>query len=652
MRICLVLASALALAGCADELVSPVQKATPGERPAQNIAYLTQYPEWRSSWHNDSTLYVYDTSTDPGMNTHTGDGAQMMKLQEMGMRLYRLPVFWNWYGSDPCPSTSGGPNLGCQLANTLNWIQNNGNDIELVVVVTNGPGCRDVNDWRNYGPACNAQNDPNWKVRYAQFVAKLVKDYPRVRFWQLWNEPDGAYAGSPEFGMPPAQCSTFSRYSMGVEYAAMLGQAYPRIKAAADTTMHLRTGPVWVLTAGMTGGEGEVLNHLGRNNDGFSCGFDGNGNTLYHTEVPWSFVQGMFAGGARGNFDIFALHSYGQNAWATGGVVTKTNTLINRLASYGVSPHPPIWITEFGQNANNSSDMGRNLPASRSAWRTQFDNDQAAYYQAAFQFQSAERKVHKLIGFHFAQPSGGNFQGPTGTSGDSFGDPHHDYDWRNYGLGIFRVHAGTSNENLADPRPAAQWLLGRAWENSEAKRTGTRTGKFHVPVFGAIPRDHPFEYVGASAVEVGPLAVNSLDITPIRFVTPILYQAHVGGIGPMPYNNHNNSVAGYETEERYMDRLRMELRNVPGVSSMCYQVHQFGYLDRPEVCTSGDGGWTGEGGYRLEKVRIRFDANPTWSICYRVFEWGYGWTNWACDGNWGGTAGRGFGALQVRVHRK
>lgn len=651
MRISLALAAALALAGCTDQLASPTHIGPPEDTPRKDLSYLTQHAEWRGSWHTDSMLYVYDTSTDPGMNTHTGDSPQMLKLHDdLGMRFYRMGVYWNWYESDPCPSTQGGANLGCQLTNTINWAATHRPDIEFVVDVLNGPGCRDTSSPYNYGPACDV--DAGWKTRYADFLVELVKKHKRVRYWQLWNEPDGGYAGSPEFGMPSATCGTFNRSAMGHEYAEMLKIAYPRIKAAAAEDGR----KVWVLTAGMTGSVGGVPNRRGRL-EGFGCGADNIGE-LFHTEVPWSFVKGMFDNpSSRGNFDILALHTYGQNPWAAGGIVTKTNALLSELAAKGHAA-PPIWITEFGADATNSSDNGRSLPGNRNDWRDFFDEAQRSYYETAFGFQSSERKIHKVIGYHMAADFGGAFFGPDSTSGDSFHPNFGDWDWRSYGTGIFRINANTTLENLNDPRPAAQWLMARAGSNRTGKNIdaqGGRNGKYRVPVFGSIPRDHPFGYVpGSSALEleVGPINVNARDFTTIPFVTPLLYQASVGGIGPMPYNNYNNQVAGYETEERYMDRLRLQLLNLPGVGNVCYQVHQAGYLDRPVVCSDFADTWTGEPGYRLEKVRFVLQANPTWSICYQVFSWGHGWSSWACDGNWGGTQGRGFGGLRIRIQRK
>jgi hypothetical protein len=646
MRNSLVLVAALALAGCTDQLASPTHVGPPQDGPKKDLSYLTQYAEWRGSWHHDSMLYVYDTSTDPGMNTHAGDSPQMLKLRDdLGMRYYRMGVYWNWYKADPCPSTAGGANRGCQLANTLNWIQNNGNDIEMVVDVLNGPGCRDTSSPYNYGPACYV--DPQWKHRYADFLVEMVTNYPRVRYWQLWNEPDGGYAGSPEFGMPPAACGTFDRYNMGREYAEMLKIAYPRIKAAAAGR------PVWVLTAGMTGSVGGIPNRVGRL-EGFGCGADATGE-LFHTEVPWSFIKGMYSNGARGNFDVLALHTYGRDPWSTGGIVTKTNTLIHELASSGY-PTPPIWITEFGADAANSSNNGRDLPADRNQWRSFFDEQQRSYYETAFGFQSSERKVQKVIGYHMAADFGGAFFGPTASYNDSFHPNFGDSDWRSYGTGIFRINATTSYEELHNPRPAAVWLMGQAGSNRAGRNIdaqGGRNGKFRIPVFASIPRDHPFGYVpGSSDLEVGPINVNARDFTAIPFVTPLLYQASVGGIGPMPYNNYNNQVAGYETQERYMDRLRLQLLNIPGVGNLCYQVRQAGYGDRPVVCSDFADPWTGVPGYRLETVRIVPQANPTWSVCYQVFSWGYGWSSWACDGDWGGTVGRGFGAIRIRVQRK
>ena len=116
----------------------------------------------------------------------------------------------------------------------------------------------------------------------------------RVRFWQVWNEPENVRYWQPQ--PDPAA------------YAALLRAAYPAIKAADPNAV--------VLSAG-----------------------------IVPTNI--NFIRAIAAQGAWGSFDILALHPYvdpfsPENGQIGTGDVSAVKTLVESLG------RKPIWATEFG----------------------------------------------------------------------------------------------------------------------------------------------------------------------------------------------------------------------------------------------------------------------------------------------------------------
>jgi hypothetical protein len=130
---------------------------------------------------------------------------------------------------------------------------------------------------------------------FARFAAAVVTRYrDRVRFWQVWNEPENARYWQPQ--PDPAA------------YAALLRAAYPAIKAADPNAV--------VLSAG-----------------------------IVPTNI--SFIRAIAEQGAWGSFDILALHPYvdpfsPENGQIGTGDVSAVKTLVDSLG------RKPIWATEFG----------------------------------------------------------------------------------------------------------------------------------------------------------------------------------------------------------------------------------------------------------------------------------------------------------------
>lgn len=134
--------------------------------------------------------------------------------------------------------------------------------------------------------------DPAAFARFASAVVTRYRD--RVRFWQVWNEPENVRYWQPQ--PDPAA------------YAALLRAAYPAIKSADPNAV--------VLSAGV------VPTNIG-------------------------FLRAIADNGAWGSFDILAVHPYvdpfsPENGQIGAGDVSAVKTLVESLG------RKPIWATEFG----------------------------------------------------------------------------------------------------------------------------------------------------------------------------------------------------------------------------------------------------------------------------------------------------------------
>lgn len=161
-----------------------------------------------------------------------------------------------------------------------------------IIGVLNGP----TPGWASGGNPANDYYppDPQSFARFAGAVVERYKD--RVRYWEVWNEPDNSRYWKPA---PDA-----------VAYANLLKATYPAIKAADPNAQ--------VLVAG-----------------------------IVSPEPALTFFSTLAANGAWGSFDIVSLHPYtdpkGPEEGQIGTIgIGAVRALVDRL---GVKP---IWATEFG----------------------------------------------------------------------------------------------------------------------------------------------------------------------------------------------------------------------------------------------------------------------------------------------------------------
>lgn len=154
---------------------------------------------------------------------------------------------------------------------------------------------------------------------FAQFVAAMAARYPWVTRYEFFNEPDngdelGARYGGPYWG------------NFGAQYAAMLRQVYPALKAANPAAEVVLGGVAY---------------------DWFS--------DLPEQPGPFvrSFLEDVLAAGGGDYFDVLAFHYYPffANRWEPygPGILGKVNYMRDVLARYGVSK--PMICTEVGEGS-------------------------------------------------------------------------------------------------------------------------------------------------------------------------------------------------------------------------------------------------------------------------------------------------------------
>lgn len=454
----------LALGGCSDR-VSPLHPSAEGAR--RNVS-TTEHPEWRGYWRNATELWVYDMTPEVGIQTFFGEDAKLQRIRNAGMRMvrYNLP----WGDEVACPGCFGGA-----MQSAVN------NNIVPLMVVS---GSRDA-AMQLTNPANSSERNTVYQA-FANHMVDLMRRYPNVSFFQLWNETDAMCEPGKFFnGSNSHGNSTYlnpNRYVQGRNYADMLKVVYPRIKAEASA----QGRRVWVVTAGFTGEEGIS---------------SGGCNGGYALDVnSWEFVRGMYANGGKDYFDIFAIHAYGLTVGSYHSFLETTNIVTYNLHTSWGDPNRPLWVTEFGTSAANSMPlMDPNRDQSQDG--VAFDNIQRDWYTEALGVQRDAGTMQKIFGFTFATPEGGSVP----NSGIAGADP-----W-DYGLGIFRGDQVT-------PRPAYDYLLSQSATNSLAESRGTRTGVFRIRTSGQVPSVHPYHYEG-DVIVVENVQVNSLypTIIPMRW---------------------------------------------------------------------------------------------------------------------------------------
>lgn len=167
-----------------------------------------------------------------------------------------------------------------------------------------GSSAQGSNDWRVrlYSPPRDAHE-------FAQYVYEVVRRYRNdVHVWQVWDQPNVAQDWQPA---PDAG-----------RYVSLLKETYLAIKYADPSAV--------VVFGGLSGNGVEGDNPSGWESD---------------------FVQAAYAAGARGYFDVMAIHPLmlpNSGIATVRGRIAATRAVMNKYGDNAV----PIWLTEIGVPTN------------------------------------------------------------------------------------------------------------------------------------------------------------------------------------------------------------------------------------------------------------------------------------------------------------
>lgn len=220
------------------------------------------------------------------VNIHKLDDPTAELLKKANFKTVRQTIYW--YRYEKTPGVYDEAELK-QLDERMALYRRHGLT-PLVMIHGNAPGANFANRLESYR-------------RFGAFTAMLAKRYPDVRYFQLWNEMDGAFTDL--FG---ARTPKLPMAERGKYYAEMLKIVTPMIRAANPAAL--------IVTGGMTN----------------------------WTEFP----AALYENGAKEYFDIMAVHTYGMPVtWA----FISRGVKLRRLMDQHGDRDKPLWNTEFGVSA-------------------------------------------------------------------------------------------------------------------------------------------------------------------------------------------------------------------------------------------------------------------------------------------------------------
>ncbi len=393
-------------------------------------------------------LWVYDTRSEVGVGSHSLDDADIKLIRGANIRLVRITMYWGAIENTETPGKYDAKALR-DWDNLVDRADRAG--ISLLVVVHSNP------------PGTNFPNRQAGYQRFANFMSVVTKRYPKVRFWELWNEMDQGFTDL--FGANQPEIPLRERGKM---YAEMLKLAYPVIKQANPRA--------WVLTGGMT---------------------------------DWNeFPRGIYEGGGRDFFDFMNLHTYGVPVIY--GFVARGLTLYSVMKDFHDEGRP-IWNTEFGIDAGNVVNAwgfphARKEPKEDGA---DFDAVHLASWKDCIEDNARRRLYVKTLGYQFKagnETSKERMQNeaklPTGMIQDD------------YGFGLLRADGKT-------PRPTYLYLKS---ENPNAVILKSTERKLDIEAYipdGYTPIGHTFDYEWRKPVMIiKDVKVSTLEPTIIRLKPP------------------------------------------------------------------------------------------------------------------------------------
>jgi polysaccharide biosynthesis protein PslG len=171
-------------------------------------------------------------------------------------------------------------------------------------------------------PGADPSTPPSDPSEYARFAAAAAAHFRGrgVRAYEIWNEPNNSSFWAP--GPDPAR------------YAQLLRLAYPAIKGADSSATVVTGGLSPFGSYGAVSGE-----HMN----------------------PLTFLERMYASGARGSFDAVGWHPYSYpyglayEAWSAWSQMAETTPSARSIMAANGDDEKQIWPTEMGAPTGSSS---------------------------------------------------------------------------------------------------------------------------------------------------------------------------------------------------------------------------------------------------------------------------------------------------------
>jgi hypothetical protein len=393
-------------------------------------------------------LWVYDTRPEVGVGSHSLDDNDIKLIRAANIRLVRITMYWGAIENTETPGKYDAKAL--RDWDNLVDLADRGGIALLVVVHSNPPGANFANREASY-------------KRFANFMSLVARRYPKVHFWELWNEMDQGFTDL--FGAEKPEVPLRERGKM---YAEMLKVAYPAIKQSNPKA--------WVLTGGMT---------------------------------DWNeFPRGIYEGGGRDYFDLMNLHTYGVPviyAFTARGL-----TLYNVMKEFHDEARP-IWNTEFGIDAGNVVNAWEFPHARKEAKEdgADFDAVHLTTWRDCIEDNAKRHLYVKILGYQF---KAGNETSKDRMEKEAKLPPGMKQD--DYGFGLLRADGKT-------PRPAYLYLRD---QNPNAAILKSPDRKIDIEAYipdGYTPIGHAFDYEWRKPVMIiKDVKVSSLEPTIIRLKPP------------------------------------------------------------------------------------------------------------------------------------
>jgi polysaccharide biosynthesis protein PslG len=237
--------------------------------------------------------------------------AQLTRMHSIGLNSIRLEANWSWV-------QFGGPGtyVWTSLDQEVHAARAAKMTVEMLI-----DGCP---RWAcKAGTSADATPEPASAEQFATWAATVAKRYKPlgVNIFEIWNEPN--------------LTKYFEPASNPAFYTDMLIDSYRAIKQVNSSA--------FVLAGGLAPGNNARGNYS-----------------------PITFLQDMYAHGAKGYFNAVAIHPYcypllpdNYASWSTWSKMAETNPSLRSVMRQHGNANIPIWITEFGAPSSGPGGIGQ-----------------------------------------------------------------------------------------------------------------------------------------------------------------------------------------------------------------------------------------------------------------------------------------------------